>query len=182
MKKLIMNYHNVHTKVACKILLIISLLFFCYESNAQNNGIKLICKSTNDSIFYKENTRIKIKTTDGTSYTGKYSIVDDKTILIKDLKVPLDSIVKLKKRTVFSSIVRPISLTLGAALATAAYAGIAAGGYGFLITAVALPPSLPLVIVPLTTNNHKQEKWNYTISSIQNDVKEIKTDVDKKIE
>ena len=141
-------------------------LIFClafYIAFAQNKGINLIKSTSNDTTFLKENRRIKIKTTDGKSIAGKFTITNDSEINIKGRIISMDSIVSIRKASTFSAIASPISIVVGGALLVGGMAGLAAGGYGVLLTAAFLPPGLPLFIVPFTANKHPVTKWKYEI-------------------
>lgn len=142
-------------------------LIFCFAFTigfAQNKGINLIKKTSNDTTFLKENRRIKVKTTDGKSIAGKFSIVNSSEIQIKGQVIAIDSIVSIKKASTFSAIARPISITFGAVFILAAVGGVASGGYAVLL-GVFILPGLPLFIVPFTTNKHPVEKWTYEITN-----------------
>ena len=47
-------------------------------------------------IVYLENKRLKITTNDGKSITGRYKIVDEKTLSIKGRIIPMEKIIKIK--------------------------------------------------------------------------------------
>jgi adenosine/AMP kinase len=130
---------------------------------AQNKGINLIKNTSNHTTFIKENRRIKVKTLDGKSVAGKFTIVNDAEINIKGRIISMDSIVSIRKASTFSAIASPISIVVGGALLVGGMAGLAAGGYGLLLTAAFLPPGLPLFIVPFTANKHPLKKWTYEI-------------------
>ena len=130
---------------------------------AQNKGINLIKNTSNDTTFLKENRRIKVKTTDGKSIAGKFSLVSDSEINIKGKIIQIDSIVSIKKASTFSAIARPISISIGAFTIGGSIALIAEGGLAVLGAVFALPIGLPLFIVPFTTNKHSIKKWKYEI-------------------
>lgn len=130
---------------------------------AQNRGINLIHNKSSDITFLKENRRIKVKTTDGHAIAGKFTVINDAEISIKNQVVSMDSIVSIRKASTFSAIARPISIGVGAVLIAGGFAGLAAGGYAVFIAVVFLPVGLPLFIVPFTTNNHLIKKWKYEI-------------------
>ena len=130
---------------------------------AQNKGINLIKNTSNDTTFLKENRRIKVKTLEGKSIAGKFTIVNDSDINIKGRIISMDSIVSIRKASTFSAIASPISIVVGSALLVGAMGGLAAGGYGLFMTVAFLPPGLPLFIVPFTANKHPVKKWKYEI-------------------
>ena len=130
---------------------------------AQNKGINLIKNTSNDTTFLKENRRIKVKTLEGKSIAGKFTIVNDSEINIKGRIISMDSIVSIRKASTFSAIASPISIVVGSALLVGAMGGLAAGGYGLFMTVAFLPPGLPLFIVPFTAMKHPVKKWKYEI-------------------
>lgn len=143
------------------------MIIFCLVITtvfAQNKGINLIKMTSKDTTFLKENRRVKVKTTDGKSIAGKFSIVNSSDIQIKGQVIAIDSIVSIKKASTFSAIARPISITVGAIFIVAAVGGAVSGGYAVLL-AVFILPGLPLFIVPFTTNKHPVEKWTYEITN-----------------
>ena len=138
---------------------------------AQNKGINLINKKSNDTTFIKENKRIKIITIDRKCFAGKFTVLNDSTICIKDRNFSIETITKIKKASTFSGILRTISISVGT-IFVAGGVGLAtsnsssAGNYGGLaqVLGVALfITGLPLVIVPLTENKHQVKKWKYEI-------------------
>jgi hypothetical protein len=130
---------------------------------AQNKGINLINNKSSDSTFLQENRRIKIKTIDGQAIAGKFTIVNDSTISIKNKSIPLDSIVTIRKASTFSSILRPVSISIGAVFLVSSIGLIAGGGYGVLAAVILVPTGLPLFIVPLSVKKHPNKKWKYEI-------------------
>ena len=139
---------------------------------AQKKGINLIKTSRNDTTFIKENKRIKIKTIDGKSISGKFTIVNDSAITIKGKTITMDSIVSIRKASTFSTILRTTSISIGTvavvggfALAVAdppkgsGYASGAASSAGIGLVIV----SLPFLITPLTVKKHPVKKWKYEI-------------------
>lgn len=130
---------------------------------AQKKGINLIKNTSNKTTFLKENRRIKVKTTDGKSIAGKFTIVSDSDITIKGRLIAMDSIVSIRKASTFSAIASPISIVVGGTLLVGAMVGLAAGGYGILLTAAFLPPGLPLFIIPFTAKKHPVKQWTYEI-------------------
>ena len=52
---------------------------------AQNKGINLIKNTSNKTIFLKEYRRIKVKTTDKKAIAGKFTVLNDSTISIKNI-------------------------------------------------------------------------------------------------
>lgn len=141
------------------------VLLFCFSMVfSQERGIVLKSKTSDRTAYLPEHKRIKLKTKDGTVLVGKFTIVDDHTIMIKDTPVVLGSIVKIKRRSLVSSIGSPIVFVTGVLMVTAGVAGVAAGGYGVFLV-VFIPPGVPMVLLPVISNNHDPEKWEYSIDT-----------------
>jgi hypothetical protein len=141
---------------------LILLILFVINVQAQK-GIKLTYKENQKTTFLAENRRIKVFTINGKSKAGKFRILDENTIIIKNDTLALDSLVKIRRASTFSAIASPIAIYFGGSAIIGAVAGAAAGGYGLLATIVLLPPGLPLFIIPLTANKHNRNKWKYEI-------------------
>lgn len=134
-------------------------------SFAQNREINLIKNTTNDTTFLNENRRIKVKTLDGKSVAGKFSVINDSVIKIKETVIAVDSIISIKKAFTFTAIARPISVFVGGIFLLVGVAALALGGIGAVVAVVLIPVGLPLFIVPFTTNTHPIKKWKYEIVS-----------------
>lgn len=130
---------------------------------SQHRGINIIGNKKSDTLFVKENKRVKVWTADGKKIAGNFTIVNDSVITIKGKIVPLDSITKITKASTLSTIVIPVTVIVGASFLTLGIAGAAYGGYGYGLTMLFVPPGLPLAIVPLATNKHRKEKYKYEI-------------------
>lgn len=130
---------------------------------AQNKGINLVNNKSSDTTFLKENRRIKVKTTDGKSIAGKFTIIDDSEINIKGKIIEIDSIVSIRKASTVSTILRTASIAVGGTFILIGLGGLVAGPYGYLAAAVFTPPGLVLFIFPFTANKHPIKKWTYEI-------------------
>ena len=151
-----------------KILLIILILLFNLNGFAQTKGISLIHKNSQYKIFLKEGRRIKIKTLDGEKVTGKFTITDNQTIMIKNNNIKLDSIIKIKKASRFSTVVIPISIVVGSALVAAGIVGAVAligTGYSTLPIGFFGLPGMIAILVPISVNIYNVEKWEYKIQN-----------------
>ena len=139
---------------------------------AQNKGIYLIQEKSKDTIFLQENKRIKIVTTTGQVLRGKFLINDNDSITIKGEHIPIESIIKIRRASLFHAIVDPVSITVGAVFLIAGVTGLIYGGYAAFISIVTIPTGLPMFLVPIINNNHVTERWNYKIKN-DNDEKFI---------
>lgn len=139
---------------------------------AQKKGINLIKNTSNKTTFLKENRRIKVKTTDGKSIAGKFTIENDSAINIKGRTISMDSIVSIRKASTFSAILRTTSISIGTTLVVGGLAVAASkptknegysGGFGRAAAGVTAILGLPLLLVPLTVKKHPVKQWTYEI-------------------
>ena len=136
---------------------------------SQEKGIILNDKKTEETEFLKENKRIKVFTIDGTNYTGKFKIIDDNTIEIDGVNIPLDSIMKIKRRSLTSALLETTFYVYGGIIVAACIVAAAVDPL-FLI---AIPVSFPFIgiaiLIPGLENSHKLKRWSYSIGT--NDTK-----------
>lgn len=156
-----------HPSKLSKLVLLYCLILVSCVSVAQTNQIVLENKKTQKKLLITENKRIKVVTTDGKKYVGKFSIIDDTTIKIDENSIALDSIATIQKRSVFSSIARPVLIVLGTVSLVGAIAGATYGGYGYIATLILAPIGTPMVLIPLLSNRHKNENWSHTIEKVE---------------
>lgn len=161
MKKILFKSSDFITKT---ISLSILLLFISFFVQGQEKGITLINRKNEKTVFFPENKRIKIRTTENKNIIGKYSIVDDKTILIKNQEISIDSIVMIRSCTISSQVFSPLLLTTGSVFVIVGTAGLIAGGYG-VIASPLIPFGLPLILIPILANKHNNKKWAYKIEN-----------------
>ena len=147
------------------LIFAISILTFSLGFS-QERGIEFINKNNSKRIeFLKEHKRIKVKTTDGKTYKGRFTIIDDKTIMINKITITLDSIVKIKNHALFGTIVSKVLISIGvitisgiAVSTTVKQSGnddgiaiIAIGVFGTLVGGIG-------TTIPLSKESHKIEK------------------------
>ncbi len=150
-----------------KGFLLFCLILISCASFSQTNVITLEKIKSQRQIHIQENKRIKIVTTDGTKYVGKFSIVDEKTIKIDGTLIDLDSIATIQKKSIFYTIIRPILIIEGSSSVFVGVAGAFAGGYGLMLTAAFLPIGIPMVLLPMLESKHKNKEWSYKIEKIE---------------
>lgn len=153
-----------------KTLCTLALFFYLFTSvNAQQKGINLIKKE--DTIFLKENRRIKIKTTDGKIIAGKFKIINDSVISIENRSFLIDSVVAITKESMFSAIIKPVFIAIGAGMIIGGSGLIISDigkprGYGDIATAggiLALALGTLLFVLPQTDSKKKKRKWKFEI-------------------
>lgn len=127
-----------------KLLLLNFLIVLLHTTLvAQESGITIVDNNTSETLHLEENRRIRIKTVDGQRLSGRFTIIDKETIMIKDEMIPLTSITKIKKNPLLYSIlvgggmIYIGGVTAGFAAIFTAFAG-ATDAYFLLIPAAAL--------------------------------------------
>lgn len=147
------------------VFLLTSFSLFSQEQEiTQEKGVILQRKDSSSTTFLKENKRIKVKLLNGKVHVGKFIIANDSTISIRNNEISLDSIAKIKRRSVFNTIITPIIIYYGVSftgigillIATQTYAEV-----GVIFSAI----GIPMLIGPLTSESHRPSKWNYSIGS-----------------
>jgi hypothetical protein len=142
-------------------ILVLLLIFSTITTFSQEKGLLLTNSTNKKTDFLVENRRIKVFTDDGKKIAGKLKIIDENTIEINSILIPMNSIQKVRKASIFSAISTPLLVTAGSVGTILGVAGIfkndSIGSIGYL------PPSIPLAIIPLHPNKHPKEKWEYKI-------------------
>lgn len=144
--------------------LVLSLIFLlsCLFLTAQEKGIILKKENSKKTVFLEENRRIKIITKADKKIIGNFTILDNKTIMIKNQEIAVDSIETITSHSKFSSVANPVLVGVGAVFIVFGTAGIIAGSYGVLLAPL-IPVGLPMVLVPVISNRHKSKDWEYQI-------------------
>lgn len=147
---------NIFLKIILALLLTTHVVF------SQQKGVLLSSKTDDETDFFRANKRVKITTADGKTYKGRLVIIDDSTIAIDGINIPIESISKIRSMSLTSALLSGIYLVVGTVVFVT---GIAVGGYGLLL----VPPGIVLagigVLIPAIGNNHKKYKWDYKIVS-----------------
>ncbi|MCR8669210.1 hypothetical protein NO995_16100 [Aestuariibaculum sp. M13] len=123
------------------MLLIFNIVIF-NSLIAQENGLNIYNEQISKSILIKENKRIRIKTFDGEKLTGRFKIIDDETIYIKNREIKLSQIERIKKHPLVMSVLINGSLYyLGA--------GFLIGGIELAILAFSGGDASALLLIPV---------------------------------
>lgn len=154
-----------------KHLLLIFFLQISLSTFAQA-GILLKKNDFNRYKVLEENSRIKVTLNNGQILRGKFTIIDDQSILVDNQSVNLNDVVKIRANSMARQIFVPISITMGTYFAIFAVAGAVAGGLNIIATLIGLPLAIPLLAIPLSQNNHLSSKWSYTIIESDADLKD----------
>ena len=144
-----------------KMSLLILVLFSATLLKAQENGISLVNKKTNQTVFLKENKRILVKTTDGKFFKGRFKNVDGKSIQIGKDTIAIDSVVKIKRKTIGLAIVSAV-MVVGMGT-PAIIMGAATGGFAVLLIPVGVEIDVIGFVLPTMPSGHKRKKWDYAI-------------------
>ena len=86
------------------IILLISI-FLVNFTFSQENIIKITNPHSRKEIIIKENRRIRVKTIDGQKISGRFKILNEQSITIKNRQIELLQIAKIKRNPLFISIV-----------------------------------------------------------------------------
>ena len=148
---------------------IFACFLFVNVSVAQQKAIKITKETTGKERIIKENKRIKVTTTDGEKYSGRFQIQDDETILIKGQAISLIDIEKLKRNPLLLRIFTSTFMI---------YAGGITAGFGLIIGAFVdssglylLIPGLAMMTGGIMSPNinkayKRDKKWSYEIITI----------------
>lgn len=139
-------------------------LFFTILTFAQNNVLVIQKIDSERSIEIKEHKRIKLETKDGQKMFGRFTVVDSSSIMIQEKIILLEDIVKLKRKSLASTIVNPVLIVYGSVFIITGASII--GGTGIFDTFFGgslIVVGTPLVLIPLLSNKHPSNAWKYSI-------------------
>jgi hypothetical protein len=148
-------------------LLIISAFFFNVVI-AQNNAIKITNLNTNKEKVFKENRKIKLKTSDGQKIKGRFIVENNNTIIIDDVRINLTDIEELKRNPLLTSILISGFLIYGGAITVgfAVLIGVFADSSAFWLPIPAAGMIYTGIKSPNLNKNHKIDKgWKFEIIS-----------------
>ncbi len=149
-----------------KILFTLFLLFPLLSVIAQEKGILLKQKDAEKTDYLVEHKRVKVITTDGKCFYGRFSIIDNNTISINNTLIPLTSIEKIKRKSLTATITAPLVCTAGVILilggtgVTAVGGGLTIVGLGMISSGFAIP------LLALISNKHPKNQWEYAIGEV----------------
>ena len=120
--------------------LLICVTFCLSQSlNAQGKAIRISHPNLEKVLVLEALSRIRVITVDGKRISGKFTIDADNSLIIKDQRVPLDQIVKIKRNPLLNSIlVGGLLIYLGAATAVT----------GFTVGVLTAQPNLIWLALP----------------------------------
>ncbi|MFC6875669.1 hypothetical protein ACFQZF_04575 [Flavobacterium myungsuense] len=148
------------------ILFVLFLVLPLVSIIAQEKGILLQKKDSERTDFLVEHKRIKVVTTDGRSFFGRFSIIDDKTISINNTLIALASIEKIKRKSLTSTITSPVVCVLGVILILGGTAVAVLGGTEAIVGLGLISSGFTLPLIALISNRHPKNQWEYTIGDL----------------
>lgn len=139
------------------------ILFFNSIGYAQEKGIILEDKKTGEIEFLRENKRIKVVTNDGNHFTGRFKIIDEKTIEIDEANILLDSVIIIKRRSITSAIIETTFYVLGGTIVASCLAASATNPIILIFIPVSFPFFITASLVHALESNHNLKRWRYSI-------------------
>ena len=143
------------------------ILFVAFGGFAQEAALLMRQSTTGEQVAFEETRRITIKTVDGKKHTGKFRVVDNHHIQIKDHVIPLDSIVLIRSNSMFRAIASTAFFLYLGAISVGVFASFAIATYSTSAYFALVP--LPVAVFyafksPNFSNGHKTKKhWQYSI-------------------
>jgi hypothetical protein len=142
-------------------------LFFANLTFSQERVLKIMNQVSKKEIIIKENKRIRIRTVDGQKISGRFKIIGKETILIKNKKIELANIEKIKRNPLLVSIVTNglfIYIGAGITIVGVAVAGITSQSSLFLLAI----PGAGMIYTGIKSPNFlrgykKNSNWNYEL-------------------
>ena len=145
-----------------KIYLLLLVAFLSIASYSQGGSFVIHKKNSKKINEITENKRINVVTLDGKRYYGRFTIIDSTSIQIEENVIALNSIAKIRRKTLFRAIVKPIMMVFGTVLIIGAAVG-GPGPYGGIVVAMLLPPGLQMVSFAAISPNYKRKDWEYSL-------------------
>ena len=121
-----------------KNIVLIFCLILSSFSMAQEQGIRITNQKETKEIIIRANKRIKIRTSNGQKISGRFTIADSNSIVIKDKIIEISDIESIKQNPLMLSIITSGFLIYGGAIT----AGIGA------IIGTFVEPSAFLLVIP----------------------------------
>ena len=149
-----------------KVAILLFTLFFTNQFLAQEQAIKISSPTSEKEVIIKENKRIKIRTTEGDKISGRFQMVENKAIKIKDQKIALADIESIKRNPLFLSIFGTGFLIYGGALAVGmgAIIGIFIQPSGFLLAIPGAAMIYAGIKSPNVLRNYKAaDNWGFEV-------------------
>ena len=148
-----------------KKIVFLLAIFFVTSLFSQNRGIKMKKIDSQKEVFIKENKRVRVKTIDGLKFTGRFKVVDELNISIKDNIISLKKIVKINKKPLLLSVIVDGALILyGGVLVVVG--GLVGAFLADSLVMLAVVPGAGLIYLGIKSPNllksyRVTKKWKY---------------------
>jgi predicted phage tail protein len=146
-----------------KQLFLLFFVLFSISVISQTNVLVLQKSNSKLTKEIKEHKRIKVWTKDGQKLYGRFTIQDSTSIIIEEKVVLIEDIIKMKKKSLFGTIVNPIFIVYGSFMIIAGVVTVGTGGWGTIIGGSFIIGGMPLVLIPSFSNKHPIQDWEYSI-------------------
>lgn len=122
-------------------------------------------KGSEETRIFNENKRVKVRTLEGEKFIGRFEIIDQNSIKIKDNIIFLDSISNIKSRSVVAGIGRVLLIITGSyMLLTSPLVALAAGSNtGLYLSGIGTAFILTGIFHNVLVRNQKNNNWTYKI-------------------
>jgi hypothetical protein len=149
-----------------KVVILLFSLFFTTQFLAQEQAIKISSPNSEKEVIIKENKRIKIRTIEGDKISGRFRMLENNAIQIKDQIIALADIESIKRNPLFLSIFGTGLLIYGGALAVGmgAIIGIFIQPSGFLLAIPGAAMVYAGIKSPNVLRNYKAaDNWGFEV-------------------
>ncbi len=142
-----------------KITFFVFALFIATGLLSQEKFISIYNPVSDKTAVFKDNARVRVKTSDGGKLSGKLHIQDDINVMINNISIPVTSIEKIKLNPLFLNVLISGTLIIMSAysflagLVVAVWGGAGLGvaligsSVGFAVAGILSPNFLPAVTV-----------------------------------
>jgi len=146
-----------------KIILTLTLLFSLTTFSQQKN-IEITEIKTGKTIYYEDNQSVKIQTLDGKKHKGILKLIDNKTFLVDDETIKIDSLQSIKINPKGMSQIKNIVFYTGLAIvATGLILATAGNNAAFLVLTAGTGITIGAGIIEGINGYNSLNKWNFKI-------------------
>ena len=135
----------------------------------QQPGIVMtkLVKAKNSSIMH-EDDRIRLVTKTGQRMVGYFKTIDNNTIEIDGQKFLLSDIESIRRRSILSTVLEPISYSIAVTYIAATITFIVvAGSIGVILSLIYAPVIAPFAIIPALKRTFHADKYDFTIQTLE---------------
>ncbi|MBU2974746.1 hypothetical protein [Zobellia sp. B3R18] len=147
---------------------LVCCLFFCLESLSQEKQLAIVNSVSGKEITIEESRRIKVITKTGEKFAGRFTVLNQNSIIVDDIIVSLQEIDIIRRHALFHTIMIHVNfLHIGSIMFLV---GLAVGTVpSVFIGAAALTAGIYGVVKsPNVSKGYKRAgKWSYKIRTVQ---------------